>query len=140
MSLPTLPPPPESLAAETVEAWPKYLDEVATRGRAVFPFRKTHQRALAYVEGLRSGAARKNSWQLAEVHGDATPYGFQHLLGRAAWLPAAARDALRAYVTEHLGDSQGVLIVDEMGCLKKGVHSAGVARPYSGTAGRIENC
>ncbi len=29
--------------------------------------------------------------------------------------------------------------MDETGFLKKGEHSAGVARQYSGTAGRIEN-
>jgi SRSO17 transposase len=33
-----------------------------------------------------------------------------------------------------------VLVIDETGFLKKGRHSAGVARQYSGTAGRIENC
>jgi len=33
-----------------------------------------------------------------------------------------------------------VLVVDETGFLKKGEHSVGVARQYSGTAGRIENC
>jgi hypothetical protein len=33
-----------------------------------------------------------------------------------------------------------VLVVDETGCLKKGTHSVGVARQYSGTAGRVENC
>jgi SRSO17 transposase len=41
---------------------------------------------------------------------------------------------------EHLGDADGVLAVDETGFLKKGTHSCGVARQYSGTAGRIENC
>ncbi|MBD2806738.1 transposase, partial [Xenorhabdus sp. ZM] len=50
-----------------------------------------------------------------------------------------ARDILRDYVTEHLGDEQGVLIVDETGFIKKGTHSAGVQRQYSGTAGRVEN-
>src|SRR6185312_16938282 len=39
-----------------------------------------------------------------------------------------------------LGDGDGVLVVDETGFLKKGEHSVGVARQYSGTAGRIENC
>jgi SRSO17 transposase len=33
-----------------------------------------------------------------------------------------------------------VLVIDETGFLKKGQYSAGVARQYSGTAGRIENC
>ena len=39
-----------------------------------------------------------------------------------------------------LGDPHGVLVVDETGFLKKGTHSVGVQRQYSGTAGRIENC
>ena len=43
-------------------------------------------------------------------------------------------------MVEHLGDPDGVLIVDETGFLKKGAKSAGVQRQYSGTAGRIENC
>jgi SRSO17 transposase len=43
-------------------------------------------------------------------------------------------------VVEHLGAPDGVLIIDETGFLKKGTRSAGVARQYSGTAGRVENC
>jgi SRSO17 transposase len=82
---------------------------------------------------------RKNSWQLAEAVGDATPHGIQRLLGRARWDADAVRDELRDYVVEHLGEPDGVLIVDETGFLKKGTKSAGVARQYSGTAGRIEN-
>jgi SRSO17 transposase len=95
---------------------------------------------MAYVRGLLSPAERKNSWQLAEVSGDTTPYAFQHLLRRALWDPEAVRDELRRYVLQHLRDSEAVLVLDETGFLKKGRHSAGVARQYSGTAGRIENC
>jgi SRSO17 transposase len=50
------------------------------------------------------------------------------------------RDDVRAYAVEHLGERDGVLVVDETGFLKKGTKSAGVQRQYSGTAGRIENC
>ena len=50
------------------------------------------------------------------------------------------RDELRTYVIQHLGDPNGVLVIDETGVLKKGQHSAGVARQYSGTAGKVENC
>jgi SRSO17 transposase len=77
---------------------------------------------------------------LAEAVGDAMPYGIQRLLGRARWNTDEMRDDLRVYVVEHLGQPNGVLIIDEMGFLKKGTKSAGVARQYSGTAGRIENC
>ena len=50
------------------------------------------------------------------------------------------RDDLIDEVSEHLGDEEGVLILDETGFVKKGTTSVGVARQYSGTAGRIENC
>src|SRR5699024_2749394 len=50
------------------------------------------------------------------------------------------RDALIGYVIKHLGDPAGILAIDETGFLKKGTASAGVARQYSGTAGRVENC
>ena len=82
---------------------------------------------------------RKNGWQLAEWIGEATPDGVQHLLERAQWDADAARDVLREYVVEQLGERDAVLIVDETGFVKKGEHSAGVQRQYSGTAGRIEN-
>jgi SRSO17 transposase len=51
----------------------------------------------------------------------------QHLLGRAAWSAAGARDDLRAYVVEPLGDPDGVLVIDATGLLKKGTPSVGVA-------------
>jgi SRSO17 transposase len=56
------------------------------------------------------------------------------------WDEEAARDLCRGYVVESLADREAVLIIDETGFLKKGTKSAGVARQYSGTAGRIENC
>ena len=62
------------------------------------------------------------------------------MLRRADWNVEGVRDDLRDYVVEHLGEPDGVLIVDDTGFLKKGTRSAGVQRQYSGTAGRIENC
>ena len=105
-----------------------------------FGRKEVRQHALSYLEGLLSPIERKNSWQLAEHAGDQTPDGIQRLLSHARWSADAVRDDLRAYVVEHLGDAGGVLVVDETGFLKKGTHSCGVKRQYSGTAGRIENC
>jgi hypothetical protein len=64
----------------------------------------------------------------------------QRLLNFYRWDADAVRDDLRGYVLNQLGDPAGVVVADETGFLKKGVHSAGVQRQYSGTAGRIENC
>jgi SRSO17 transposase len=105
-----------------------------------FPRSEPRQRALTYLKGLLSPLERKNSWQLAQQAGDATPFATQHLLGRAQWDADAVRDDLQTYVIDHLADPDAVLILDETGFLKKGDKSAGVARQYSGTAGRIENC
>ena len=127
-------------SAETVREWTLWLTEVERHMLPRFPRREARRRAWAYIRGLLSPVERKNGWQLAEVNGDATPYGVQHLLGRAQWDADALRDDLRPYVVEHLGDPQAVLVVDETGFLKKGQHSAGVTRQYSGTAGRVENC
>lgn len=131
---------PAALTVDTVRAWSLELTEVERRIGPRFARWDARRRMGAYLRGLLSPVERKNGWQLAEVNGDDTPYGVQHLLGRAAWDPEAVRDDLWLYVLEHLGDPQGVLVIDETGFLKKGRHSAGVARQYSGTAGRVENC
>jgi SRSO17 transposase len=122
------------------QQWAHRLETLAARLGQHFSRAEPRQRALAYVQGLVSPIARKNGWQLAEQAGEAKPYGMQHLLGRAAWNADAVRDDLQGYVIEHLGDPAGVLVIDETGFLKKGPKSVGVARQYSGTAGRIENC
>src|SRR5918911_1645280 len=127
-------------AAHTVQGGAAYLADVERRLAPYFERAEPRRRAVAYLRGLLSPAERKNSWQLAEVNGDATPYGLQHVLRRALWDADAVRNELRTYVSEHLGDPKAVLVIDETGFLKKGRHSAGVARQYSGTAGRIENC
>ena len=120
--------------------WAAALDQVAQRLGQRFTRAEPRRRALAYLKGLLSPVPRKNGWQLAEQAGDRSPYGVQHLLGRATWQADEVRDDMRAYVMEHLGDADGVLIIDETGFLKKGAQSAGVQRQYSGTAGRVENC
>lgn len=96
-------------------------------------------RARQLVLGLLADLPRKNCWTIAEHTGDTSPDGFQHLLGRAKWDADLVRDDLRAFVLEYLTDDQAVLVMDETGDLKKGTHTVGVQRQYTGTAGRIEN-
>ena len=124
----------------TIEGGRAYLTDIARRLAPYFARSQSRDRVLAYLRGLLSAAERKNSWQVAEVCGEPTPYGFQYLLSRADWDANAVRDELRTYILQHLGDSNGVLVLDETGFLKKGQHSAGVARQYTGTVGKVENC
>jgi SRSO17 transposase len=101
---------------------------------------ESRRQMAVYLRGLLSETERKNGWTLAEAAGDSGPQGMQRLLNFYAWDADGVRDDVRAVVAQALGDAeQGVLIVDETGFVKKGTKSAGVARQYSGTAGRIEN-
>lgn len=123
-----------------VREWADGLGEIGDLIAPRFARSEPRENALAYVRGLLSDEERKNSWTLSERAGHLTPDGMQRLLSTTDWDPDALRDDLRSYVVGHLGSGDGVLIVDETGFLKKGRRSAGVARQYSGTAGRIENC
>jgi SRSO17 transposase len=130
----------EDVTVAEVVGWAVGLDEVLDRIGPRFARAEPRARAGVYLRGLLSSAERKNGWTLAEQAGDATPDAMQRLLNHADWNADAVRDDLRDYVVERLGDERAVLVVDETGFLKKGSKSAGVARQYSGTAGRIENC
>lgn len=117
-------------------------DLAALKERLSVVFRRSELKASAsaFIDGLLSGIARKTGWLMAEQAGLDRPYRMQSLLGRSSWNAEVLRDLVRTEVLASLGDPRGVLVVDETGFLKKGEHSVGVARQYSGTAGRIENC
>jgi SRSO17 transposase len=119
--------------------WQAGLEELLGRVAGRFGRVEPRWRARAFVLGLLADLPRKNCWTLAEHAGDASPDGMQHLLGRAVWDEDGVRDDVRAYVVEHLGDPEAVLVVDETGDLKKGTTTVGVQRQYTGTAGRVEN-
>ena len=125
----------------TLQQWNTYLEVLHSRIAHRFLRPEVRERTYRYLSGLLGEVGRKNSWQMAEAIGEARPRGVQHLLNDANWDADAVRDDLREYVVEHFGDEEsGVLIVDETGFLKKGEKSVGVARQYTGTAGKRENC
>ena len=126
--------------AGSVSDWRHALEGL--KGVIASAFKRSEQRASAgvFIDGLLSGAERKTGWMLAEEAGLARPYRVQSLLGRSSWSADCLCAQVRRYAIETLGDPDGVLVVDETGFLKKGTQSVGVARQYSGTAGRIENC
>jgi SRSO17 transposase len=132
------------LGAQDEKKLRRELERVEERLQRFFPRREMKEAAVGYLEGLLSAVERKNSWQMSEAQGHPSPYRFQHLLDRANWDADAVRDDHLQHVATEWGkgpsEPYGVLVLDETGFLKKGEKSAGVARQYSGTAGRIENC
>jgi SRSO17 transposase len=127
--------PPLDQDVSAVQGGAAYVTDIECRLAPEFERAEPRQRAMAYLRGLLSPVERKSSWQVAEVSGDATPYGVQHLLRRARRDPEAVREELRPSILQHLRDADAVLGIDETGLLTKGWHSAGVARQYRGTAG-----
>jgi SRSO17 transposase len=131
---------PDAATLAVLDQGEPELQAVCQRIERHFARPEVRARLPRYVAGLLSPVERRNAWQVAEQIGDSDPDGVQRLMNAARWDADAVRDDLRAYVVEHLGAPQAVLVVDETGFLKKGRKSVGVQRQYSGTAGRIENC
>jgi SRSO17 transposase len=123
----------------TPASWQAGLDELLGRVAGRFARVEPRRRASAFVLGLLADLPRKNCWTIAEHAGDTSPDGMQHLLAGAIWDHDAVRDDIRDWLVEYLGDPGAVLVVDETGDLKKGTHTVGVQRQYTGTAGKVDN-
>lgn len=129
-----------ALIEATLELWADSLREVKERLRPLFRSKSTAASAAAFIDGLLGSEPRKTGWMRAEAAGDKGPWRQQDLLYRSRWDADALRDVVRDYALETLADDQAVLIVDETGFLKQGKKSCGVARQYTGSAGKITNC
>jgi SRSO17 transposase len=119
--------------------WVAGLDALFARVAGRFGRAEPRRQARAYLTGLLAPVERKNGWQLAEAAGDTTPDRMQRLLNKACWDPDEVGDDVRAYVAEHLGHADGVLIVDETGFVKKGGARWGAAAVlrYRRTGGKL---
>ena len=124
----------------TLALWASSLREVKKRMRPLFEQDRTALNAGLFVDGLLGDERRKTGWMRAEAAGDPGPWRQQAVLGRDRWDADGLRDMVRDYVTEHLADENAVLVIDETGFLKQGKASCGVARQYTGSAGKITNC
>jgi len=125
---------------ETLALWAASLREVKQRIRPLFGQARVAKNAGLFLEGLLGDEQRKTGWMRAEAAGDPGPWRQQAILGRRDWDAEALRDIVRDYVIEHLADPDAVLVIDETGFLKQGKASCGVARQYTGSAGKITNC
>jgi SRSO17 transposase len=124
----------------TLEVWASSLRAVKGRIRPLFRQGRMAASAGLFLDALLGPERRKTGWMRAEAAGDPGPWRQQALLGRANWDADALRDVVRDYVVETLAEPDAVLVIDETGFLKQGKASCGVARQYTGSAGKITNC
>src|SRR5712692_7619662 len=108
---------------------------------SLFGRREARQRSEQYVRGLLvQQTDRRNAENVAEAIAGATPRALQRLLTEAPWKTEPVIDRLQHYLGPRLSTAEGVFVLDETGFPKKGTKSAGVARQYCGTVGKVGNC
>jgi SRSO17 transposase len=124
----------------TLELWASSLRDVKARIRPLFSQERVAASAGKFLDGLLGNEPRKTGWMRAEAAGDSGPWRQQAILGRGRWDADALREIVRKYALETLAEQTAVLVIDETGFLKQGKASCGVARQYTGSAGKITNC
>lgn len=93
-----------------------------------------------YATGLLADLPRKTASEIGRALPETNGQRVQELLTRTAW-ESTEMDAVRiGIMLERASVGGGILIVDDTGLPKKGRHSVGVSRQYSGTLGRVDNC
>ena len=123
-----------------LELWSAALRDGKARVRLLFKHPSVAGSAAAFLDGLLGPERRKTGWMRAEAAGDPGPWRQQAVLGRGVWDADALRDVVRDDALETLASPEAVLVIDETGFLKQGKASCGVARQYTGSAGKITNC
>lgn len=93
-----------------------------------------------YMVGQFSELERKSIEPIAMNIGNGKVRSMQRFISDVMWDANKMLDKYRSMVNEDMGDPNGVVIFDESGFVKKGDNSAGVAKQYCGTAGKVENC
>ena len=123
-----------------LDVWNSELGSLFSRMRPLFYRTESRKHAEQYVRGLLAPLERKNGWTIAEYVGESEPTALQRFLNLSPWDADALLALNREYAMEHLASPGAILVADPTGFAKKGTHSVGVQRQYSGTLGRIDNC
>ena len=97
------------------------------------------QHAKTSVCGLLSNLERTNIESIAYRFGHSR-LPLQAFVGWDAWDDEPLRAAWRNQVKLHLGQGDGVLVVDPSGFAKSGRESVGVARQWCGRLGQVDHC
>lgn len=92
-----------------------------------------------YMVGQFSDLERKSIEPMALKVEGGNIRGMQRFISDVSWDEEHMLWAHHHQVAQDLGDPSGVVMFDESGCVKKGKESAGVARQYCGSIGKVEN-
>lgn len=124
------------------------LKEIASLGKELAKFLKLFAGRFrscpgfallqVYVQGLLSNVQRKNIEAMALELGTA-PRTLQRFVESIKWDEAGVRDDCQRLVAREHAHAQAVGCVDESGTAKSGSHTAGAARQWLGSCGKVDN-
>ena len=92
-----------------------------------------------YVRGLLTTGERKATATMASRVSDGNVQAMQQFIGQSPWPWEPLRQRLAQRLVAAL-QPVAAWVIDDTGFPKKGTHSVGVARQYSGTMGKVGNC
>ncbi len=119
-----------------------FMDELRTFQSAFHDcFERSEPRMhfFDYMVGQFSELERKSIEPMALKVEGGNIRGMQRFISDVTWDEEHMLWTYHHQVAEDLGDPSGVVMFDESGFVKKGKESAGVARQYCGTLGKVEN-
>ena len=93
-----------------------------------------------YMVGQFSELERKSIEPIALKVEDGNVRPMQRFISDAEWDDDNILNKYHSLVYEDLGTTNGVLIFDETGFIKKGNDSIGVSKQYCGSIGKVDNC
>lgn len=134
------PVPKFSLVEQDVEALAPQLREFLTEFEGCFSRSEPRENLHRYLVGQFSQIERKSIEPIALRVEGGEVRSMQRFISDVVWDEPVLIKKHHALVGNDMSDPSGVLIFDESGYVKKGEDSAGVARQYCGSLGKVENC
>jgi SRSO17 transposase len=132
--------PPFDVQVRDVEGFMDELQAFQSVFHDCFARSETRAHFLDYMVGQYSPLARKSIEPIALAVEGGRIRSLQRFLSESVWDEEQMRWNYHQLGADEFGEPDGVLMFDESAFVKKGKDSAGVARQYCGTLGKVENC
>src|SRR5437667_1175673 len=132
--------PTFDLVPSDVEGFMEALWEFQSTFHDCFARSEPRAHFFDYMVGQFSPLERKSIEPMALQVEGSTIRGLQRFISDGRWDEEHMLWNDHQLVAEAMGDTNGVLMFDESGFVKKGTDSVGVARQYCGTLGKVEHC
>jgi SRSO17 transposase len=135
----TCPAPECNLTQQDIEQITDEMMSYVELFRPAFQRSEQLEWSKVYLHGLLGDAPRKNVEQMA-LGLEENVRSMQYYIGQSTWAEQPVIGIHQGLVAEVLGESDGVVLIDESGVVKQGEDSVGVAAQYCGSVGKVANC